>query len=176
MLAALTGWGQEEDRRRTAEAGFDHHFVKPPEPNALNDLLTELTYRKQPPRRFLVVEDNVGAAKILSILISKTGAHQVEMAHDGPSAIAKAETFCPEIILLDIGLPRMDGYAVARRLRENEACRSTLLVALTGHGADEDRQKSSEAGFDEHIVKPISIELLRQLLLHPKLDRSASQT
>jgi len=120
-------------------------------------------------RKVLVVDDNVGAAKMLSLLVKRLGPHEVEMAHDGPSALEVAGRFLPEIILLDIGLPRMDGLAVAWTLREDDKFDKTLLVALTGYGQDEDRRKSKEAGFDEHLVKPIDIETLKQMLQHPKL-------
>ncbi len=119
-------------------------------------------------RRILVVDDNVGAAKMLSLLVSRLGPHEIEMAHDGRSAIEKTESFKPDIVLLDIGLPVMDGFTVARKLRAQEDLNGTLLVALTGYGQDEDRQKSAEAGFDEHLVKPVDMDTLKQLLGRPK--------
>jgi CheY-like chemotaxis protein len=118
----------------------------------------------------LIVDDSVGAAKILARLIRHLGPHTIEVAHDGPSAIERAETFQPEIMLLDIGLPKMDGFTVARKLRENGGLNGALLVALTGYGQEEDRRRSKEAGFDEHVVKPVAVETLRQLLSHPKLS------
>ncbi|PQO46916.1 PAS domain S-box protein [Blastopirellula marina] len=130
-------------------------------------------------RRILVVDDNVGVARMLSLLLGKLGEHQIEMAHDGPSAIAKACEMNPEMIFLDIGLPNMDGYQVGRKLREEPELNHTLLIALTGYGKDEDRRKSAEAGFDEHLVKPPALEVLRGLFSHPKLsdvDTSSSET
>ncbi len=81
----------------------------------------------------------------------------------------------PDVILLDIGLPQLDGYEVARRLRALPRFRETLLVALTGYEAAEDRRKAIDAGFDEHLVKPPSIEMLRQMLKHPKLKSLSSE-
>jgi PAS domain S-box-containing protein len=180
VLAALTGWGQQEDRRRSAEAGFDRHLVKPPEPQALDELLADLDQRMNSAAksasdagskglRILIVEDNAVAAKILSMLIGKLGPHEVAIEHDGPAAIEKAKDFRPEMILTDIGLPTMDGYQLAQRLRQTDVCADALLVALTGYGEDEDRRKAREAGFDEHFVKPVDIDDLKQLLSHPKL-------
>lgn len=170
VLTALTGWGQIEDRRRTKEAGFDHHLVKPVEPKTLEGLLDELSERRRLiSRRILIIEDNLGAAKILSLLIGKLGSHQIETAHDGLVAVEKASLFRPEIILLDIGLPGLDGYAVARKIRQSDAGREVLLIALTGYEQDDDRNESETAGFDEHWVKPVSIDMLRRLLCHPKL-------
>ncbi len=120
-------------------------------------------------RRILVVDDNVGATKILARLIERLGPHQIETAHDGLTAISTAEEFQPDLILLDIGLPRMDGLEVVGKLRENVTFDATLVVAVTGYGQDEDRQKSGEAGFDLHLVKPVGVDSLRQILRHPKL-------
>lgn len=124
-----------------------------------------------PPRRILVVDDNVGAAKMLRLLLAQIGASDVYTAYDGPAALAAAQEHRPEIILLDIGLPRMNGYEVARRLREAPEFRNTLLVAVTGYGQEEDIQASQAAGFDEHLVKPPAVEALLQLFTHPKLSK-----
>jgi len=86
------------------------------------------------------------------------------MAHDGPSAVEVALIFRPEVILLDIGLPGMNGYEVARRLRKEPGFEQTVLIALTGYGQDEDRQKSKEAGFDHHLTKPVEPEALSSLI------------
>lgn len=146
--------------------------VDPPARNTrLPEKVSALTSSSHdvPARRILVVDDNVGAAKMLAMLLKRLGPHEVETAHDGPSTIEKADRFHPEIILLDIGLPRMDGLAVACALRESGNHDGTLLAALTGYGQEEDRQRSKEAGFDEHLVKPVGVETLQQLLGHPKL-------
>ncbi len=104
--------------------------------------------------RILVVDDNVDAADSLALLLHLAG-HEVRVCHDGPAAVAAAQDFHPDIVLLDIGLPGMDGYEVARRLREQEALAEALLVALTGYGQEEDLRRSQEAGFDHHLVKPV---------------------
>jgi PAS domain S-box-containing protein len=122
-------------------------------------------------RRVLVVDDNYGAARLLTILLKKLGNHEVEVAHDGPSAVEQLTVFAPEIVLLDIGLPGMDGYEVARRMRSIVGDEQVLLVALTGYGQPEDISESKAAGFDEHLVKPPSIDMLQAILAHPRLVR-----
>ena len=117
----------------------------------------------------LVVDDNIAAAQMLSLLVSRLGGHQVDTVHDGPSAIEKVRSSHPEIVLLDIGLPAMDGYEVGRTIRSDPRFDDVLIVALTGYGQDEDRLRSRDAGFDEHLVKPAAIEDLERVLEHPKL-------
>lgn len=121
--------------------------------------------------RILVVDDNIPAAKLLVRLLERLDGHEIRSVHDGSSALAAAEEFQPDVILLDIGLPKMDGYEVARRLRMEPERDRTLLVALTGYGTADDRRKSIAAGFDDHLVKPPSVEMLRQVLAHPKLKQ-----
>jgi PAS domain S-box-containing protein len=106
-------------------------------------------------RRILVVDDNTDSAEALAIALGATG-HDVRIARDGPSALQAAEEFEPEVVLLDIGLPGMDGYEVGRRLRAARGPRGIVLIALTGYGRDEDRRRTLEAGFDHHLVKPIA--------------------
>jgi PAS domain S-box-containing protein len=118
--------------------------------------------RAAAPRRVLIVDDNVDAAEMLALLLQTEG-HEVRTAHDGPAALRSAETFNPEVVFLDIGLPRMDGYEVARLLRRQER-KPALLVALTGYGRDEDRRRAEEAGFDAHLVKPADPAALQGLL------------
>ena len=125
-------------------------------------------------RRVLVVDDGVGAAKMLQLLLSKLGPHQVEIAHDGISALETAKRFAPDLVLLDIGLPRMDGYEVARQLRDNADFKTTTLVAVTGYSGAEERQRSAEAGFNDHVVKPVDLETLKRLLTCPKREAAAS--
>ncbi len=122
-------------------------------------------------RRILVVDDNVGAARMLAMLLRKLGDHHVETAHDGKSAIAKVQESRPEVVLLDIGLPDMDGFQVGKTIRESSENNGLLLVALTGYGQLEARQKSKQVGFDEHLVKPPSIDQMREILTHPKLAK-----
>ena len=113
--------------------------------------------------RILVAEDNPDAAEMMRVMLQFKG-HDVRVAADGVQAVALAETFHPEIAFLDIGMPRMDGYDAARRIRELLGSRVTL-VALTGWGQDEDKRRSREAGFDHHLTKPPEPELLDQLIL-----------
>src|SRR5207302_9891884 len=116
------------------------------------------------PRRILVVDDNVNAAETLAIFL-RMMAHEVHVAYDGPTALKMAQSCCPEVVLLDIGLPGMDGIEVGRRLR-SEHSRDTLLllVALTGYGSAEDRRQCAENGFDVHLTKPIEPALLLEVL------------
>ena len=123
-----------------------------------------------PPRRILIVDDNSSAARILTMLLSRLGNHDVIAAQDGPAALQMAVDQRPDLILLDIGLPGMDGYEVCRALRIRPESRQTLVVALTGYGQEQDRHRSKAAGFDEHVVKPVSVATLSDLLSHPKLD------
>ncbi|MEX1039692.1 MAG: PAS domain S-box protein [Pirellulaceae bacterium] len=141
-------------------------------PLVVEDRPTESKLAKSsqtPPLRILVVDDNVGAAKMLSILLTTIGSHEVQMVHDGAAALEAAKAFRPEFIFLDIGLPRMNGYEVARRLRSMSELNSFALVALTGYGTPEDKLKSHDAGFDVHMVKPPSIDDLQQVLRQKSL-------
>ena len=113
--------------------------------------------------RVLVVEDNVDAAESLSALLRLWG-HEVRMVHDGLAAIDAAREQHPEVVLLDIGLPGLDGYQVAKRLREEASMDGALLVAMTGYGQPEDRRRSREAGIHHHFVKPVEPFVLRTLL------------
>jgi CheY-like chemotaxis protein len=106
-----------------------------------------------PRRRILIVDDNVDAAVVTARVLAGVHGQEVEVAHDGPSALEAAERFLPEVVLLDIGLPGMDGHEVARRLRGRPRFEHTTLVALTGWGQESDRRRSQEAGFDHHLVK-----------------------
>jgi len=114
-------------------------------------------------RRILIVDDNEDSAESMALLLKFDG-HQVEMAHDGLTALRVAQSFQPEIILLDIGLPGMNGYDVARQLRAQPETNRAQLIALTGYGQEEDRKRSKEAGFDYHLVKPVEPEALQHLL------------
>jgi PAS domain S-box-containing protein len=118
-------------------------------------------------RRVLVVDDNMDAALSLAMLFEGEG-HYVCTTRDGASALEIARTFRPEIVLLDIGLPRMDGYEVAKRLREQPETRDTFLIALTGYGQEEDRRRTAQAGFNAHLTKPADPVVLLQLLADPR--------
>ncbi len=113
--------------------------------------------------RILVVDDNEDAAQMLGMLLLKSG-HEVLTVHDGPSTLTAALDFCPNVVLLDIGLPGMDGFEVARKMREQEIFKEVILVAMTGYGQDSDRQRSKAAGFDHHLVKPPDFNKLQQIL------------
>ncbi|HWA98498.1 MAG TPA: ATP-binding protein [Pirellulales bacterium] len=114
-------------------------------------------------QRVLVVDDNASAARVLGMLLTKCWGHEVAMAHDGHAALEMARIFRPEVVLLDIGLPGLNGYEVAARLRQDLITAEAMIVALTGYGQLEDRRRSSEAGFDEHLVKPVSVTKLEVL-------------
>ncbi len=115
------------------------------------------------PRRILVVDDNRDAADSLSMLLRFTG-HTVETAYDGMAAIDIATSGSFDAILLDIGLPSINGYETARRIRAQARNQGVTLVALTGWGKDEDRQRSEVAGFDAHLVKPVDFAALTKVL------------
>jgi PAS domain S-box-containing protein len=113
--------------------------------------------------RILIVDDNADSARGLARLLKLLG-HDVRTAHDGPGAVAVARDYRPDTVLLDIGLPGMDGYEVARQLRGDEACRDCTIVAVSGYGREDDRRRGREAGFDHHLVKPIDPDALLTLL------------
>ena len=114
-------------------------------------------------RRVLIIEDNVDAATSLREVL-ELDSHQVAVAHDGPTGLAMASTFHPEVVLCDIGLPGMNGYDVARAFRADEALKRTFLVALSGYALPEDLQHAAEAGFERHLAKPLGMQALQDLL------------
>jgi PAS domain S-box-containing protein len=114
-------------------------------------------------RCILVVDDNMDAADSLSYLLRSFG-HDVQVALNGPDALDATAAFRPDIVFLDIGMPGMDGYEVARRLRRHPGLENTLLVALSGYGSDKDRRHSFEVGFDVHLVKPVDADTLTSIL------------
>jgi signal transduction histidine kinase len=113
--------------------------------------------------RILVVDDNSDSADTLGMLLRLKG-NEIRTAYDGLEALEVAESFHPELVLLDIGLPKLNGYEVARRIRQQQWGRDLIIVALTGWGQDEDRRRSHEAGFNFHIVKPVELAALEKLL------------
>jgi PAS domain S-box-containing protein len=113
--------------------------------------------------RVLVVDDNRDAATTLGALLRLAG-HSVALGYDGVEACELAQTYRPHVILLDIGMPRMNGYEACRKIRETAAGRQIVMIALTGWGQDDDRLQTSTAGFDDHLVKPVDFEVLRSLL------------
>jgi CheY-like chemotaxis protein len=122
--------------------------------------------------RVLVVDDNEDSAESMARLLKLTG-HTVRVAHSGPAAIAFAREQEPEAVVLDIGLPGMDGYAVATQLRREECCKEALIIAVSGYGEEQARQRSSEAGFDHHLVKPVNFETLLAVMDRAR-DRSSN--
>jgi signal transduction histidine kinase len=115
------------------------------------------------PQRILVVDDNQDAALSLSLMLNLLG-HDTQTAHDGPAAVALAETFRPDVVLLDIGLPGLNGYDTCRRLRGQPWGARMVLIAVTGWGQEEDKRRSQEAGFNFHMVKPVDPAALEKLL------------
>jgi len=113
--------------------------------------------------RLLVVDDNEDAAVSLAMLLRLQG-HEVCVAHDGPSSLEMAVAYAPDLVFLDIGMPGMDGYEVARRIRAEPSLKHVVLTAVTGWGQSEDRRRTSEAGFDHHIVKPPEPRAIEQLI------------
>jgi CheY-like chemotaxis protein len=120
-------------------------------------------YARIPGRRILVVDDNRDSADSLAMLLRLFG-NDVRTVYDGRQALALMDGYRPALVFLDIGLPGMNGLAVAKSIRANEAFRDTVLVALTGYGTEEDRLSCEQAGFNVHFVKPIDLEALQALL------------
>jgi signal transduction histidine kinase len=121
-------------------------------------------------RRLLVVDDNRDAAESLALLLRLQG-HEVRVAHDGPAALEMVSSHRPEMVFLDIGMPGMDGYEVARRLQHMPGMRGVRLAALTGWGQEDDRRRTAQAGFDHHLVKPVEPKVLEELLATLKRAR-----
>ena len=118
---------------------------------------------KGPKRRILVVDDNRDAAHALCLLLENDG-HEVRVASDGPSGLAMAREYRPDVALLDIGLPQMNGFELAQQMRRDPALGGTLLVAVTGYGQMHDRARASASGFNHHLVKPVEFSALQELL------------
>ncbi|MEZ6086923.1 MAG: response regulator [Pirellulaceae bacterium] len=114
-------------------------------------------------KRILVVDDNVAAAKLLAIVIRKIG-HDVQVANDGRQAVQIGGEFKPDIVIMDIGMPIMDGYEAARAMRREPWGKEIELIALTGWGQDDDRQRTTQAGFNRHLVKPVEPDTIRSIL------------
>jgi CheY-like chemotaxis protein len=144
--------------------GSTFTFVLPRVPApAVRPLADPQPEMNQTMKRVLVVDDNADSAESLSLLLELMG-HTVRTAHDGEEALTEAEAFRPELVLMDIGMPRMDGYEAARRLRQATWADGLVIVALTGWGQDEDKRRSEEAGFDRHLIKPVDPTALEALL------------
>ncbi|MCE9545619.1 MAG: response regulator [Planctomycetia bacterium] len=125
--------------------------------------------------KILIADDNQAGSWILGRLLNLLGSHQIQLAANGPSALNQIQQNRPDIVLLDIGMPGMDGYQVAKEIRSQPELDQMLLVAFTGYGQAEDRQRAVDAGFDLHLLKPASLQELKEMLQHPKLpSRRAS--
>jgi len=116
-----------------------------------------------PRRRVLVVDDNVDSAQTLGLILRRMG-HEVELAHDGEAALSVAARAKPSVVILDLGLPHLDGYGVASRLRQDAALKNVRLIALSGYGMESDREKTRAVGFHRHLVKPVDLDALRSAL------------
>jgi signal transduction histidine kinase len=138
-------------RMPQASAPASRPGAEPPQPSPARSL------------KILVVDDNVEVAEIAGLMLEEIG-HTYRIIHDGRRALEAAKDFRPDAILLDIGLPGMDGYAVCRTLRQDDAFKRTPIIAQTGWGQDRDKMQSSEAGFDHHLVKPVTLSDLERLL------------
>ena len=121
-------------------------------------------------RRVLIADDNHDAAVSLSILLQSMG-HDTRVVHDGIEALEEAELFRPEVVLLDLGMPRLDGYETARRIASLPWAAATQIVAVTGWGQEGDRQRAKEAGFHRHLVKPVDLDALREVISSAQADR-----
>ena len=115
------------------------------------------------PVRVLVVDDNVDSARATAKILARNG-YDVQVAYDGPSAVENAILHQPAFVFLDIGLPGMNGYEVAERLRQEPGFKEVMLVAVSGYGEEGDRRRSREAGFDQHLVKPVDPIVLLKLM------------
>jgi two-component system, sensor histidine kinase len=162
-LVSMHG-GTVEARSDGPDKGSEFIVSLPAIPaGAIVDKLMVPVPAKLPARRILVVDDNRDAADTLGALLSALGA-TVSVAHSGRAALEALDTFHPDALVLDIGMPEMDGYEVARRIRAMAAHRHLLLIALTGWGQESDQHRSRAAGFDHHVVKPPDVARLRELL------------
>jgi PAS domain S-box-containing protein len=121
-------------------------------------------------RRVLIADDNHDAAVSLSILLQSMG-HDTRLVHDGIEALEEAELFRPEVVLLDLGMPRLDGYETARRMASRPWAAATRIVAVTGWGQEADRQRAKEAGFHRHLVKPVDLDALREVISKAHVER-----
>ena len=122
-----------------------------------------MTDFKAPPRRVLIVDDNEDAANSLAMILELSG-HKTASVYTAVDALQRAAAFRPDVVLLDIGLPGMDGYEVAQKMRELPGLRNIRLVAVTGYGRSDDRLRARDAGFDDHLTKPVEFALLERTL------------
>jgi CheY-like chemotaxis protein len=133
-----------------------------PAPKRDNEMTGDTQAAPTKKRRILVVDDNKDSASSLSLMLKIMG-NETKSVFDGLAAVEAAGEFLPEIILLDIGLPKLNGYDACRAIREQPWSEGMYIIALTGWGQDEDRRRSAEAGFDHHLVKPVEMAILQKL-------------
>jgi len=178
---ALSAYAREEDRIRSLAAGFQQHMAKPLDPEDLVGAVGRLASRgnlgrgpaSAPAARVLVVEDDGDSREGLRHLLEIWG-HDVEVADNGTTGIEKAIERRPDVALIDVGLPGMDGYAVASRLRQALGVDGIFLIALTGYAQPEDRRRAFDSGFDAHLAKPINYSSLSSLLSQGHVRREAA--
>jgi PAS domain S-box-containing protein len=183
LIVAATGYGQENDRQQSRQAGVDHHLVKPVEYETLALLTREwrrTARQRQPevepaqltagattgrarPAKVLVIDDTRAIARITQRMLQDRG-HETEIAFDGPSGIEVAKRFRPEVVLCDLNLPGASGFDVLKALRDEPALNGVLVAAMTGYDDDEHKGRTKTAGFNAHLVKPVSLEQLDQLI------------
>lgn len=144
------------------EDGYDQSYIETGE-GAPEGILTLSDHSAAENHRILIVDDNIDSAQMLAHLLRLLG-HEVFVASDGSSGLEEVKSKQPDVALLDIGLPKVDGYEVARQIRNEPQNKDMILIAMTGYGRDEDRIRSSEAGFNAHLVKPVNLEDIQHLL------------
>jgi CheY-like chemotaxis protein len=137
------------------------------DPGGIRGPVTPPTPEPDVKRRVLVVDDSQDSAETLALLLRVTG-YEVRVALDAGSALDAAATFVPEVVLLDIGLPSMSGYEVAKEMRQLPGMAKARLIALTGYGQERDRNLSRQAGLDQHLTKPVDHQALLRLLRSPE--------
>ena len=125
-----------------------------------------MTDSKAPSRRVLIVDDNEDAANSLALIL-ELGGHKTASVYTAADALQRATAFKPDVVLLDIGLPGMDGYEVAQKMCELPGLRNIRLVAVTGYGRSDDRLRARDAGFDDHLTKPVEFAVLERTLARP---------
>jgi CheY-like chemotaxis protein len=130
---------------------------------------------ERPQRRILVVDDNGDAARSLELLLRIDG-HATHVAHDGLQAVEAARIFKPDIVLMDIGLPKLNGYEACQQIRQQPWGREMTLIAVTGWGQQEDKRRAAESGFDAHLVKPIDLAQLKKVLAPAQQPGKAAAT
>lgn len=181
ILIAVTGWGQEQDRIDAAAAGFDHHFVKPVRPAELANCWQRALRRRglTPPsmerigplkQRILVIDDHADVADSIASVLRYLGA-DVGTAYDGVTGLATADSFMPSIVFIDLHMPGMDGYEVARRLRASVDGRDLSLIAVTGWDTSGNLDEMRAAGFNQTLMKPTDLHALEELLASVERDR-----